>query len=153
MKICVLSHILSLKSHSENYFPGLETENPDCIREPFNVQLKGNILNVIKGTWIVLSFEISENKISNNVSSWIQDYCTRWMQTVQQVSYENINSFFNIPFVWNEIFSSCRNEEQMRIPDKCTMWNESGFVTDKLQVWKIVQYKEVHPSYWKLLTV
>jgi hypothetical protein len=50
VKICVLNHILSLKSHSENYtyFSGLKIENPDCIRDPFSVRLEGSILTVTK---------------------------------------------------------------------------------------------------------
>jgi hypothetical protein len=47
VKICILSCILSLKSHSENYFPGLEIEKSDWIKDPFSVQLKGNILTIV----------------------------------------------------------------------------------------------------------
>jgi hypothetical protein len=36
VKICIMSHFCSFRSHLENYFPDLDMENYDWIRDRFN---------------------------------------------------------------------------------------------------------------------
>jgi hypothetical protein len=45
-KTCILSCLSSPKSNFENYFPGLEIENYDQIRNPLNAQPKENIVAI-----------------------------------------------------------------------------------------------------------
>ena len=67
VRSCILDHLSSLKKHFENYFPALEMENYDWIKDPFNAQLKDNVLTTSEEEQFI-DF-ISQSSLKNRFST------------------------------------------------------------------------------------
>ena len=67
VRSCILDHLSSLKKHFENYFPALEMENYDWIKDPFNAQLKDNVLTTSEEEQFIDI--ISQSSLKNRFST------------------------------------------------------------------------------------